>query len=83
VKIQQKKHHKKSNLTPYPQLRALHIHKTNPEFIIVPTDENLGPAILNKQKYISQILQEHLLTEDYTQLQPNEAHNKMQQTKIL
>ncbi len=51
-------------------LRQLKQHNS---FTIKPTDKNLGPAILDTQTYIKQILQEHLLTKDYQRLSPESA----------
>jgi hypothetical protein len=51
-------------------LRQLKQHNS---FTIKPTDKNLGPAILDTQTYIRQILQEHLLTKDYQRLSPESA----------
>jgi hypothetical protein len=66
-----------SNLTPL-QAKALTKLKLNNALIIKPTDKNLGPALMNRDNYIKQILQEHLLSKDYLQLTKREALNKMQ-----
>ncbi len=47
--------------------------KENNSFTIKPTDNNLGPAILDTNAYIRQILQEHLLTKDWQRLSPESA----------
>jgi hypothetical protein len=57
--------------------------KDNKNLIIKPTDKNLGPAIMNLKDYIIQILQEHLLTDAYTQLSHLEATSRMENIKQL
>jgi hypothetical protein len=52
-----------SNLTPI-QSRALNDLKQNEQLIIKPTDKNLGPALMDLNSCILQVLQEHLLTKD-------------------
>ena len=49
--------------------------KGNTDFIILPTDKNLGPAILERSLYKRRCLQDHLLDEKtYQQLTDVEAH---------
>jgi len=55
--------------------------KQHQEFIILPTDKNLGPAILNRKDYIRKVLNEHLLTPAYTQLQTHLANNRIVDTQ--
>jgi hypothetical protein len=69
-----------SNLTSL-QAKTLKELKDNNSIIIKPTDKNLGPAILNREDYIKQILQEHLLSNDYRQLTQIEANSKMETLK--
>ncbi len=69
---------KMTNLTPI-QTIALQKLKRNPNIVIKPTDKNLGPAAMDTEDYIIQILKEHLLTADYKQLSKAEAQNKMDQ----
>ena len=71
---------KMTNLTPI-QTIALQKLKRNPNIVIKPTDKNLGPAAMDTEDYIIQILKEHLLTADYKQLSKAEAQNKMDQFK--
>jgi len=47
--------------------------KNSTDIIILPSDKNLGLAILDYKSYITQILNEHLLTPSYQQLSPTEA----------
>jgi hypothetical protein len=49
----------------------------------MPTGKNLGPAIMNRNEYITQNLTEHLLINNYQQLSNTEAKTKLQQTKQL
>jgi hypothetical protein len=64
-----------------PEHSILSYLKQHQEFIILPTDKNLGPAILNRKDYIRKVLNEHLLTPAYTQLQTHEANNRIADTK--
>ena len=50
------------------------------DLVILPTDKNLGPAILNRDQYITQILSERLLTPAYLQLSSHEQTGKYQTT---
>jgi hypothetical protein len=59
-------------------LRAL---KENKNLTIKPTDKNLGPAIMDTDRYIRQVLQEHLLTKDYMQLPEATAKAQMDHIK--
>ena len=61
------------NLLPSSRL-LLRSLKTNQDFIILPTDKNLGPAILERDVYKRRCLQDHLLdTSTYTQLSHEDA----------
>jgi hypothetical protein len=77
-----RKHHKVnlSKLTTL-QSQALKLLRQNKQLIIKPTDKNLGPALLDLDTYIIQVLQEHLLTKDYAQLSHHEANNKIETLK--
>jgi hypothetical protein len=70
-----------SNLTPI-QHKVLKELKSNKNIIVKPTDKNLGPATMDTEGYISQILQEHLLTNTYKQLTKEEAINKIDNIKL-
>jgi len=69
-----------TSLTPS-QKQTLNEFKNSKEFIVIPTDKNLGPAVLNRDDYISQVLKEHLLTPAYQQLDCNSANHLILQTK--
>ena len=43
------------------QLHCLRFLKNNNDIIVLMADKNLGPAIMEKQKYVNAILQQHLL----------------------
>ncbi len=49
------------NLT-FSYLKTLQVLKPDTSIIIKLTDKNLGPAIMEKETYIKQVLSEHLLT---------------------
>ena len=49
--------------------------KANKQLIILNTDKNLGPAVMERDKYIKHILREHLNNPTYTQLS-NEEYDK-------
>jgi hypothetical protein len=64
-----------NNLTPMQQ-NVLKELKSNKNIIIKPTDKNLGHAAMDTETYIWQVLQEHLLTNNYIQLTKEEAKQK-------
>ena len=78
--LNKKKKNSTYNLT-LPERSILSYLKQHQEFIILPTDKNLGPAILNRKDYIRKVLNEHLLTPAYTQLQTHLADNRIVDTK--
>jgi len=57
--------------------------KNNDNIIIKHTDKNLGPAVMDPNNYIQQILQEHLLTKDYQQLSQNDALNRLENLRKI
>jgi hypothetical protein len=68
------------NLTPL-QLSALRKLQSNSKIIIKPTDENLGPAVLDTETYVKQVLQEHLNTKHYQLLSNIESRNRYEAFK--
>ena len=65
--------HSSRTLTPS-QIHLLDWLKNNPKFIVLDTDKNLGPAIMEREEYIRAMLDQHLLkTKNYTQLTKEEA----------
>jgi hypothetical protein len=69
-----------SNLTTL-QTKALNSLAKNKNIIIKATDKNLGLAVMDSDKYTLQILQEHLLTKDYSQLTRETAAHRMEDIK--
>ena len=80
--IQQHKHHPRNNLT-LDQKTALHSLKNNLNYIIINTDKDLGPAILNRSDYINKALTEHLLTNTYELIPEQEAAPKLKHNESL
>jgi hypothetical protein len=70
------------NLTPT-QDKTLWLLQNNKNFTIKPTDKNLGPAIMDTNTYITQVLKEHLLTASYRRLTAKEAKDTMDDIKII
>ena len=71
--------HPSTNLTPS-QLYLLDWLKDHPKYIILDTDKNLGPAIMEREKYIEAMLEQHLLKGDnYKQLTKDETHNSREE----
>jgi hypothetical protein len=71
-----------TSLTPT-QKTTLNEFKHSREFIILPTDKNLGPAVMNRDDYMTQVLKEHLLKPTYLKLTPEIASQRITQTKKL
>jgi len=63
------------------QSQTLRTLKKSTHLTIKPTDKNLGPAILDTDNDIQQVLKEHLLTSDYRQLNNDTA--KLQMANII
>jgi hypothetical protein len=58
----------------FQQRQLLQKLKASHQFIIIPTDKNLGPAIMNRDHYKNRALADHLLDHtSYRQLSPAEA----------
>ena len=67
-----------SNLTET-KLDLLDWLKDNPDFIILETDKNLGPVIMNRTTYIKNMLDQRLLNnENYRELSEQEASTMME-----
>jgi hypothetical protein len=67
---------KPTNLT-REQTTILHQLKNNPDFIVMPSDKNLGPAVMNRDAYIEKVLTEHLLTDSYEFLPAEKAEQML------
>jgi hypothetical protein len=73
-KATQNPHNNTPNLSAS-QLKRLEELKNDPLRIIIPTDKNLGPAIMDRSGYIQHCLKDHLLNAtNYKQLDKGEAH---------
>jgi hypothetical protein len=70
-----------NNLTPIQQ-KILKELKSNKNIIIKPTDKNLGPAAMDTETYIQQVLQKHLLTNNYIQFTKVEAKHRTENLKL-
>jgi hypothetical protein len=71
-----------SNLTAL-QTRLLATLKTSDDFIVFPTDKNLGPAILERSEYINRALKDHLTDPNtYKQLSEAEATIQIEALKV-
>jgi hypothetical protein len=68
------------NLT-YSQSATVRLLKANKNLTIKPTDKNLGPAIMETEDYIKQVLKEHLLSKDYERVLEATAKHKMEDIK--
>jgi len=69
-----------SNLLPH-QRACLRELRTNPELIICKTDKNLGPAIMDRKRYIELAFRDHLSDRNtYRQLTKDEASLMMIET---
>jgi hypothetical protein len=67
-----------TNLT-CPQNQLLRTLKDSDDFIVFPTDKNLGPAILERSEYINRVLMDHLLDfNTYKQLSEANATTKIE-----
>jgi hypothetical protein len=71
----------KTNLLPH-QHQALQYLRDQPDFLIVQCDKNLGPAIIEKEKYIELAFRDHFNdTETYRHLSPSEATEAAEQIR--
>ena len=55
------------------QQHALCFLRQTTDFVILKTDKNLGPAILEKDAYVQRAMQDHLSSDTYWQLTSNQA----------
>ena len=77
-------HRKKtpSNLNPI-QLRLLRTLRHHPKFLIVNSDKNLGPVVMERETYVHRCLTEHLLKPTYQHLSEEEANAFVTTTRVL
>jgi hypothetical protein len=53
-----------------------------PDLIVLPTDKNLGPCVIERKVYIKQVLEEHLhQKQNYEQLSPESATRELQKQR--
>jgi hypothetical protein len=70
------------NLTPL-QNKLLQDLRGSKEFIVFPSDKNLGPCILERQEYTQKVL-DHLADDiTYRQLSSDEAHQAIKTTGVM
>ena len=70
------------NLTAY-QSYLLRTIQASPEFIVFPTDKNLGPAIVERSVYVQRALADHLSdTTTYQRLSETDANHKIRLLEI-
>jgi hypothetical protein len=87
--IYARKSKSQSNLTPIQKGILETLHHSSTTFKIVPTDKNLGPAVMNRPQYMQHCLKDHLLNKsNYRQLSEMPATDlrelqKMQITNFL
>ena len=82
--IQTNRQRRRHNFSASTRLVIDQIGKDNPNFIVTPTDKNLGPAILERATYKRRCLQDHLLDQtSYQQLTPTEAEAKVQTARNI
>ena len=70
------------NLTPI-QERLLESFSNNPDFLVVPSDKNLGPVLLDRTTYVRRCLDDHLLHPTYERLTSTAANNFTSETTKL
>lgn len=77
-------HHRKvaSNLSKQQQ-NCLHQLRNNKDLLVIPSDKNLGPVILDRNEYVRRCLLEHLMTPNYEQLDDDIAINFVNTTQKL
>ena len=79
--LEQKASSKQTSTKPNLRLtdtEALAELRDSDDLIVLPTDKNLGPAVVDKETYVRQCLTEHLLnTKNYERLTAKEAKRRM------
>jgi hypothetical protein len=70
-------------LTPYQQ-KLLHDLQCSKDFIVLPSDKNLGPCILEQEEYIQRVLLKHLSDNTtYHQLSSADAHKTISKVTTM
>ena len=57
--------------------------RNHPDFIVLNSDKNLGPVIMNRETYVRRCLTDHLLNPTYVQLTPDQAHQFAVETRTM
>jgi DNA-binding MarR family transcriptional regulator len=66
-----------TNLTPY-QKKLLATLRDSEDFLVIPTDKNLGPAIIERSEYTRRAFEDHLNNEaTYRRLTPTLANKRI------
>jgi hypothetical protein len=68
-----------TNLLPY-QRYLLHLLRFSEEFIVVPTDKNFGPVILERAIYIARVFTDHLI---YRRLSKDAAFTATETLRLI
>ena len=68
------------NLTPS-QRHVLSELSSRTDLIVLPTDKNLGPCIIERKVYIAQVFKEHLQTSNYEPISQKAAPIELQKQK--
>ena len=75
------KSRRKHNINPSTR-RLLKQLPNNKDFTVIPTDKNLGPAIMETSTYQHRCLKDHLLKQEtYQRLTPEQAQLRLQQSE--
>ena len=77
------KHRKTSKNLSLLQQKLLRQLQNNKDFLVVPSDKNLGPVILERRKYIQRCLSDHLLKSTYQRMTESQATNFVTKTRAL
>lgn len=78
IKANSKTQRRQHNL-PTAARQLLRTLPSNPDFIVLPTDKNLGPAIIERSVYKSRCLQDHLANRTtYRRLTEKAAYQRLQ-----
>ena len=60
----------------YHQQTGLNFLRSSKNLVVLKTDKNLGPAVLERSIFIQRVYEEHLLTKDYRQLSHSQANGR-------
>jgi len=81
-----RRHKTSSNLNQIQQ-NLLTSLRNHPDYIVLNSDKNLGPVVMNRETYVKRCLVDHLMTPTYVQLQsglqPGQAHHFVAETRSM